>query len=156
MQGDEMMLKGIFNISRPTYGDGRRKIVISIEDEAAGVRFLEAEIDYDVFAMAITGMGHQRCDVVVKNLDLVGKVEEREKISFPIAGDMWSRTQITDEAWSEAVKDIEVDGWVVSKYLGSQNSLVSGKGKGESIVNTYKTRSRLGTFKSPTVSPHVD
>lgn len=136
---------GKITISRPTYGDGRKKIVIRVEDAKSGTSFLEVEMEYADFAEALTGMGNVPCELEARGLDVVGKQCQREQIQLEVNWHSYSN-DLPDYVWEEALKEVEVDGWVVSRYLGSRNSIILGNNdpkRGElepTIINTYKIR----------------
>lgn len=115
-----MKHKGKITISRPQYGSGKKKISIQVEDEIAGIRFLEIEIDYDNFAEAITGLAYIDCEFDVFGLCNVGKkIEHKTEL---IQSDFKEYGKPSEEYINNILKPYEVDGWIASRYLGSKDS----------------------------------
>lgn len=112
-------MKGTLTISRPSYGDERKKISIQVKDSSSNVRFLDVEIDLDLFAAALTGLCDQECDIKVRKLDLVGKTVERSNIEFKLTECNFSNRK---EVAKAECKLIVVDGWVLNDNFSSQNS----------------------------------
>ena len=114
----ENAIKGSITISRPSYGDGRKKITIEIMDRNAVTRFLDIEIDYDKFAELVTGLSSVDCDFTVRGLDRVGKTRESKTLEFPFKH---VYTGIKESAYKEALKQTP-EGWECSSYFSSQTS----------------------------------
>ena len=115
-----MKHKAKLNISRPSYGDDRRKIAISVIDTDAGIEFLELEIDLADFAECVTGLSHVECEMEFRGLENLGKVSEKEKIEFKV-----SDSYIYKDRNKEAIEKAKLStppGWEASEYYGSQNS----------------------------------
>ena len=112
-------MKASITISRPSFGDGRNKIVVQIKDSLSKIRFLEVEIDLDIFTAALTGLSEQECDIKVKSLELVGKKKEQKHISFNMPKHNYENRN--DIAMKYA-KEILKDGWLFNGYLGSKDS----------------------------------
>ena len=110
--------KAALTISRPNYGDGRKKISITVKDREAVTEFLEIEIDLAAFTECITGLSSIDCDMVVKNLDKVGKVREQDKIKFKMPDNQFHNKDVARE---EAAKHTP-EGWEFSGHFGPQNS----------------------------------
>jgi hypothetical protein len=117
--------KAKLNISRPSYGDGREKISITVKDVDAGLEFLEIEIDLDRFAKCITGQPMMDCEMEFSNLVYVGKKREREKIEFKL--DEGSDYREKEAAALQVEKHVP-EGWIASTYFGSQDSIFSRDG----------------------------
>jgi hypothetical protein len=117
-----MKHKAELSISRPSYGDGRRKIAISVTDEDARIKFLEIEIDLDNFAECLTGLSNVQCDMEVRGLHNVGKVIEKDTLEFRLREDSWYNQE---ERAKEEVDTHVPEGWVASKYFGSKTSFFS-------------------------------
>ena len=112
-------MKGELTISRPSFGDGRKKITISIKDSDSRNTFVELEIDYDKFAACLTGLSYQEVDFDVRGLDLIGKTKETKTFIFkiPRANYMMDKQEVIDIGEGEIP-----EGWRMSKYFNSQNS----------------------------------
>lgn len=118
-------MKGNLTISRPTYGNGKEKIRISIRDQLSRNQFLEIEVGYAEFATILTGLSEVEVDFQVNNLENVGKtrVTESRKVTYP--GQSYDRNKLED--WLK--ENCKEEGWKVIPYLGSQNSRSYENGK---------------------------
>ena len=121
-----MKHKGGLSISRPSYGDGRKKVSIRLSDKDAVIEFVEIEIDYDKFTEALTGMGETECDFEVRALHNVGKIREHKAFEFPIPKTDWSDRK--EVVATEAQKHCP-DGWIADTYFGSRNSFFEKDGQ---------------------------
>ena len=114
-----MKHKAALTISRPSYGDDRKKISIQVRDINARIQFLELEIDLDKFTECLTGLSEVESDMEFRGLENVGKSKETMKIEFEIP----DASYITGK---DKVKEIAVlntpEGWTCSSYFSSQNS----------------------------------
>lgn len=120
-----MKIKASLSISRPQYGDGRKLISITIVDENSRIEFIDAEISYENFTQAITGLGHQEMEIEVRGLDRVGKkvVCEDRIIECPLK----THDRNVYRAWLD--DNAQEEGWLLNSYLGSQNSISYKDGK---------------------------
>jgi len=112
-----MVINGALGISRRSDD----KICIEISDEASGITLVVAEIDPYDFAQLITGLHGVKAPCRVRGLDVVGKTKVREsrRVICPI--NSYDRKFL--ESW---LKDnCQEEGWILDKYLGSQNSTFS-------------------------------
>jgi hypothetical protein len=96
------------SIGRQHRGDGRKIVSIHVEDQTAAVRFLDVEMTFEEFVVALmsgTGEG----EAVVRGLENVGKIHQSKIVEVPF--DMYaSRGDM--EAARIALAPHEVDGWV--------------------------------------------
>ena len=109
-----MVIEGSLGISRRSDD----KICIEIADEASGITFVVAEIDPYDFAQIITGLHGVKAPCRVRGLDVVGKKKIRESRSIVCSVKSYDRKFL--EQW--LIDNCQEDGWIVDKYLGSQNS----------------------------------
>ena len=79
-----MIKKGKITISKPSMTGARSTILITIEEQDSGVRFVEATMSLEDFAEAITGAGLRPCDLELRGLDKIGLVREHTTHQFPI------------------------------------------------------------------------
>lgn len=114
------VLEGKITITRPSYGDDREKIRISIRDNSSVSEFLEIEMGYAEFALAVTGLSHVSMTFKARGLENVGKKRIREKRSIicPLSS-CCSRDEL--RTWLE--ENGKEEGWEVLSYLGSQTSI---------------------------------
>lgn len=117
--------KAQLTITRPTYGDGRKKIKISVRDIDARFEFLELEIDLASFTECLTGLSHVNCDMKVKGLENVGKKRESKTIEF----EMSENNHRSKEEAIRLSKEVTPDGWICSGYFGSKDSFFRINGK---------------------------
>lgn len=123
----EQIMKGKITISRPSFGDYRQKIVIQIKDDLSKVRFVDVEIDLDIFSKVLTGLSEQECELTVRNLQFVGMKKERIPFSFKMPKHDYSNRKEVANAHAKTLLD---DGWVFNGYLGSKDSFT---GSGDEI-----------------------
>ena len=120
------MNKAELTISRPSYSDGNKLIHISIKDKDARVQFLELKISYSDFTEALTGMAFVECDMEFRSLDCVGKMIEKDTLTFPMPLTTYSnRVEVAIRESSLATPD----GWTTSSYFGSKESFFTEDGK---------------------------
>ncbi len=117
---ESLKTKVSVNISRPSYGDGRKMMSISIQDEISGAQFCEVEIPYDEFVVALTsGMGYGVAEL--RGLDVLGKRREHKSIEFPFDSSKVKYKERENVAYNTALFHCP-EGWAPSKYFGSQSS----------------------------------
>jgi hypothetical protein len=106
------------SISRPSYGNGKRKINLTIQDVASRTQFVDLEIELEDMMEAITGLGYRPCEAEVRGLANVGKtrVTESREIVCPL--NTYKKEELRE--WLEA--NAQEDGWIIDSYLGLQGS----------------------------------
>lgn len=115
------MHKAQLTISRPMYGDHRKKIAIEIKDVDANIEFLELEIGLEEFAKALTGLAGAECEMQFRWLENVGKRVEIDTFEFECKRDKQEAIR--------KVKKLCPKEWRPSTYFGSQNSFFKKDGK---------------------------
>jgi len=107
------------NISRPQYGDGRKKIEVSIRCALSGIEFVSMQIDPAEFAEALTGLSRRPGEAEIHGLEYVGKerVTEQRQIICPLKS--YKRDDL--ENWLQ--ENAQEEGWLLNTYLGSQSSV---------------------------------
>lgn len=120
------MHKAKLTISKPSYGDDKRKISIQVKDVDARIRFLKIEIDYDKFTECLTGLADIDCEMEFRGLQNVGKKIETKQLEFKI-GDV-DYCEMKKVAHKTA-KSIVSDEWSCSDYYGSKDSFFMKDGK---------------------------
>lgn len=128
------MLKGHLTISRPqgprSYDDPF--IRIAVRDASSRVEFLELEVPLASFAEALTGLSEIKCDMKVRDLDRVGLIKETKALTFELSAEYLKKYGVGScdkkalgYLLEQDPDDIfqQEDGWVLSTYLGSQNSV---------------------------------
>lgn len=125
-----MDIKATIAISRTSRGE----IKIHLSDKASRVGFLEVTLTPEEFTNAITGLYGQEVPAIVRGLDKVGKTSVRENRTLKCPLDSWDKTVLS--AWLK--ENGKEDGWIVSSYLGSQNSVVRKDGETHLNYEVYK------------------
>lgn len=121
-------------ISRPSRGDGREVITVSVKDANSRMRFLDLTLNLDDFAKAITGHAEIECEMEVKGLDKVGKVRVVEPRSKECPLPSYSGRGILGQWLKENGQE---EGWTIDHYLGSQNSIGTLTDSDGCILNYY-------------------
>lgn len=121
---DKEKIRGTISIARRN----DNLISIRIEDSHARIEFVSATMTADAFGKALTGLANQAVILETRGLEYVGKqrITEQRKILCPHQ-DVYQREFFED--WLEKNAP-EKAPWIVSTYLGSQNSVVPVRGKG--------------------------
>ena len=122
-------IPGKITIGRPSCGSGEKYISIQIKDESSRIRFLEVKISLDQFAECITGRSEVPIMMTVSGLEHIGKVKESKPMSFPIS------SHDRDLA-AKLAKELCPEGWLVSKYFGSQKSFSHDNAEGYTAHTT--------------------
>lgn len=121
-----MKHKARLTISRPSCSDGKKVILIQVEDEEAKIRFLELEIGLEEFSEVIVGRRSMECDMLVRGIENVGKVIETKWIEFEVSDCEW---RDRENMASKLADETAPEGWVASHYFGSQGSFFTKDGK---------------------------
>ena len=102
-----MKLKGSIIMSRPSYSDGRKCVAIACEDRSSGIRFLDIEIPYDEFVLALTSSCGEM-EYELRGWMHVGKKRElkTEMVWVPKHKD-----KEHEAVARKAVEAVEADGW---------------------------------------------
>lgn len=106
------MLKGNITISRIDNWKDKPVMQIRIQDALSRSTFVEAIVTMEDFAMAVTGMSHQKIEFEVDGLDKVGRLKETMPLEFPLRGNTPKHGAIA--ACPE--------GWKPVLYFNSQDS----------------------------------
>lgn len=111
--------KCLISISRPSFGDHRKAIQITLTDVASGVGFFKGEMPLDQFSETITGLYGNIVDAEMQGLEHIGKmrVTERREIICPIK----TYDHKILKPWLE--ENGQEEGWIISGNLSSQNSV---------------------------------
>jgi hypothetical protein len=143
-----MKLEGKITISRPSSGHDRPDYVrIAIRDKTSHMEFLEVEIDMAEFALALTGLSEQDCVLKTRRLDAVGKIRESQPMTFVLTDEYMAKYKLEsyDRAGLKAHLNhdpeglFHEEGWDLSTYLGTQNSVTPNSPDGIRI-NTHRVR----------------
>lgn len=115
-------------MAKVTISRGSDEVVrIRITDEVSRVEFAVLSMTVEQYGYAITGLSGQLVDLKVRGLEYVGKrrITEPRKIVCPL--DTFSKAELSQ--WLR--ENAQEDGWLLSDYLGSQNSIVRRNGATE-------------------------
>jgi len=128
-------MKGKITISRLSYGDDRERIEITIRDDASRVNFVTADLSYEDFTKALTGMNETPCNLKIDCLRFVGKSKETKSFEFEIPGCDYDigRDKTEEIGLSKCPKN-----WVMNKYFNSKNSFFEKDGKQYARTSIYR------------------
>ena len=112
-------LKAKVTISRVSSNHGEDYVSIRVEDEDAGIEFLDLSLSIESFGAALLGMAYQKGTMEVRSLEHVGKVIERDVLSFPLPIEAAFRDK---EAARKTAKEVCPDGWIHEDYFSSKDS----------------------------------
>lgn len=115
-----MKLKGKLTITRPSRGGDVDQVVsIQIVDCASRVHFLEVDVPLEAFALAVTGLSSQPCELLVRGLHRVGTKKVTEAREALYTGEHgWDKTKLRE--WLVETKQEE--GWTLDPYVAHQNA----------------------------------
>lgn len=107
-------------ISKPQGGRREPCITVNIEDRTSRIHFVEASFSLSDFMEAITGLGSVKGTAEILGLEYVGlkRVHENRTIDCPLS--VYAGRDKLEE-W--LVENGQEEGWIVSSYLGTQNSI---------------------------------
>jgi hypothetical protein len=129
------MLKANLTISRPSSSTASDEpfIRMVVRDNGSRTQFLELDVPLATFALALTGLSEVECSMKVNHLDRVGLIKESKSITYVLTAEYLAKYAIHSfdrvklGYLMEQDPDnlfAQEDGWVLSTYLGSQNSIV--------------------------------
>lgn len=104
-------------------------INLSIEDSNSGIQFVEIELSMENFAKMMTG-STVKAQAEMRGLEYVGKVREYEGAKITITdaeynaltvGAKWSNEKEELQQWLKV--NHQREGWLLSSYLGSRDSI---------------------------------
>lgn len=100
-------LTGKIRFGRPS-GDGCDYISIEVTDDSSHTKFLNAEVKYADFALALTGLV-AACEFKLHGAENVGKTRETKRVDvFVPFSDFTHRKEVA----MKAVRALEQNGWV--------------------------------------------
>lgn len=97
-------------------------VLLEIEDAISGIQIIDIQMSYSDFGKFIKGCGSIRVEANVRGLDMLGKklVREGRRVLCPLKPN-WASKKTEFKEWLEA--NCQEEGWSLSTYLGSQNSI---------------------------------
>ena len=104
-------MNGKITISRTTSSKTGNSIRIRMEDDSSSITFLEAEMNLEDFALALTGQGYIDCQFELMGIHNVGKVRETKTELVPLDNPYMA----TAAERLSALKPFEVDGWTARR-----------------------------------------
>jgi len=111
-------LPGQLTITRPTRGGELADAVeICFKDMSSRIEFATAIVDLASFTKALTGLGHQPCEITVHALDLVGMMKETKTEAVFVIDGSW---ETREERAAAACKEWETNGWI-ARVSDTQN-----------------------------------
>lgn len=106
-----MNIKGKITISRITSTDPRgSRVRISLEDENSRIGFVELDIGFKQFGMALAGLSSQPCDIFLRGLELLGKKHENktEFIRLPRKSNVEYEVRWRDKPFGARTRNLEL------------------------------------------------
>lgn len=96
----------------------RDTIIISLQDLASRIKFVEMTLSLEDFALAITGLAHIEGEATYKDLQYVGKkkIVENRTCSAPVSHD-------ENELDKWLIGHGQEEGWILGPRLRSRNSI---------------------------------
>jgi hypothetical protein len=139
-------LEGTIRVGNVQSSDGDGYVTVEIEDKASDIEFIRIKLDYETFGRLISGNGSHKCSMEVWGLEHVGKVRQTVKATIHIDTSLYN--SITDGKWDERHTKIadwleahhSVEGWIMSRYFGSRDSIVNDYNTGKTALNFTRTR----------------
>jgi DNA helicase TIP49 (TBP-interacting protein) len=106
------------------------KVRIRIRDVESSIEFAEVALTMESYGYVITGLSEQEAELEVRGLQWVGKrnVTEQRIIECPL--NSYNRDEL--RAWLR--ENAQENGWMLSDYLGSQDSVTR---KGDKTILRY-------------------
>jgi hypothetical protein len=114
-------LKATISISR----DSSDTVRIRLRDSASCIEFADVSASVGAFGLAVTGLSEVEVDLEVRGLQYVGQERTIERRSIECPLNTHDRGALSQ--W--LAENAQEDGWLVSTYLGSQNSISRRDGK---------------------------
>lgn len=104
--GDAMkQLPGKITISRVSGSSEYIRIVVV--DEKSGCEIVEARLEFDEYARALTGEGRVNCRLRYNETSLIGKTKQTKRVVVPC-----SPEERRDADLGKLLAPFEVDGWI--------------------------------------------
>lgn len=100
---------------------------IRITDEKSGVSFVQVKLNPEQPSRLFARQACVKCEVEVRNLELVGKQLENDMLEFEIPSGTTRYNGL--EQIVKLSKDACPEGWTPDEYFGSQNSFFTKGGK---------------------------
>ena len=92
------------------------KVRITIYDVTSNIEFAEVELELEDYALAITGLARVEGNLIVRNLNNVGKKKITEKRQISLPDHLYDRSAIKD--WM--IENCQEEGYKLDTYIGSQ------------------------------------
>lgn len=123
-------------------GDGY--VSIELDDEKSGIHFLEIRMSYEDFGKLVGSNASVDCKYTVRGLENIGKQHEHKRGSIKMPADVYKKLTSGveyDERKEPLVQwlmeNAKEDGWRISPYLGSRESIVGSGWDGEPITINF-------------------
>lgn len=95
------------------------RVRIRITDEASRIEFAVLSMTVEQYGYAITGLSGQMAELEVRGLEHVGK----KRITQPRRATCPLETYDKDALSKWLLDNCQEEGWIISTYLGAQNSI---------------------------------
>lgn len=104
-------VKGKITLSRVTTNTANDYVSIKIADNNSRVRIINVEIDMKTFAMAITGLSDQNCNIkVYDNYEVIGKKKITKTVFCEKVYDKEKQRKIVNDDYEKKYKS---KGWII-------------------------------------------
>lgn len=112
-------------MTNPSCNGVRKVISIQVRDVSSQNKFIEIELPYEDFVVALNhGIGYG--SATINKLDVVGKVKESKEFIFDFECNSYGNCK--QLAYEKAL-ELCPDGWNVSNYFESKKSFSNGKAR---------------------------
>ena len=93
---------------------------IELRDENAAVNFLSITLSPEQLSSVLSRLAQVKCDIDLKNIEVVGKKHEHNSFEFEIPKELASSSKAKE--LHEIAQSKLIDGWVADSYFASQGT----------------------------------
>ncbi len=115
-----MKLTGAISIHRTQSNHGPDVITLVLRDDASRINFAEVTMSLEAFALAVTGLACQPCEIEAEGLEYVGMTKETKSHEFVLSCSLYD-ADIKELARYEAHRTCP-EGWTASDSFSSRDS----------------------------------
>jgi len=115
-----MKVHGAVSIHRTQSNQGPDVMNLVLRDDNSRTNFAEVSMTLEAFALAVTGLGCQPCEIEVDGLERVGMVKETRTHEFVLGCEVYDQG-CKALAWQEAQRTCP-EGWTPCNSFNSHSS----------------------------------
>lgn len=115
-----MKITGAISIHRTQSNRDPDVITLVLRDETSRINFVEVKMSLEAFALAVTGLAYQPCEIETDGLEHVGMVKETRSHEFRLGCEVYD-SDLKQLAIQEARRTCP-KGWLLSDSFSSQDS----------------------------------